>query len=261
MTAHTSELDQPAPGVVRLGDATVNYYLVESPDGVVLVDSGLPGHVTQLEAHLGSTGRSLGDITAVLLTHAHPDHTGSAAAAESAGAEIWIQQHDLAALLGGPRAAMRESKPERRLPPYLLRRPAALGTIVHIARLGGFGGTPVGDARAFSLGDAGERRLVEVPGAPLAIALPGHTPGSVGYLFADRGLLFTGDALVTHDGITGRTGPGIVSRAFTHDSRSAMETLAKLELLDAEILLPGHGLPFRGSPSSAAALARQSGPR
>ena len=57
---------------------------------------------------------------------------------------------------------------------------------------------------------------------------PGHTPGSVGYLFADRGLLFTGDALVTYDGITGHHGPTVVSRAFTHDSAAARARSAGL---------------------------------
>jgi glyoxylase-like metal-dependent hydrolase (beta-lactamase superfamily II) len=53
----------------------------------------------------------------------------------------------------------------------------------------------------------GDRRLTDVPGRPRVVMLPGHTPGSVGYYFPDRGLLFTGDALVTYDGITGYHGP------------------------------------------------------
>jgi glyoxylase-like metal-dependent hydrolase (beta-lactamase superfamily II) len=82
------------------------------------------------------------------------------------------------------------------------------------------------------------------------ITLPGHTPGSVGYLLADRGLLFTGDALVNYDGITGYRGPTVVSRAFTHDSRAALTSLTALGTIDAG-LLPGHGEPFRARPSSA----------
>ena len=70
--------------------------------------------------------------------------------------------------------------------------------------------------------------LSDVPGHPRVVPLPGHTPGSVGYLFADRGLLFTGDALVTYDGITGYRGPAVSSRAFTHDSRAALASLTAL---------------------------------
>ncbi len=34
----------PAPGVTRLSDREVNFQLLEDPDGLVLVDGGLPGH-------------------------------------------------------------------------------------------------------------------------------------------------------------------------------------------------------------------------
>ncbi len=44
-----------------------------------------------------------------------------------------------------------------------------------------------------------------------------HTT-SVSYHFPNHGVLFTGDALVTADSMTGSLGPRTVSRAFTHDS-------------------------------------------
>src|ERR1700684_4080632 len=81
---------QVAPGVHRLGDKVVNFYLVDQPGGLVLIDAGLPGHLSQLRRHLAEAGHSLGDIRAVLLTHAHPDHTGLASTLQEAGTQIWV---------------------------------------------------------------------------------------------------------------------------------------------------------------------------
>jgi glyoxylase-like metal-dependent hydrolase (beta-lactamase superfamily II) len=255
--SHRAAAPSPTPGVTRLGDPEVNFYLLEAPDGLVLVDGGLPGHLPQLQSHLEGAGRSLDDVRAVLLTHAHPDHTGVVAAARRAGADVWVHERDAAALAGGARAANRQAKPERSLLPYLIRRPAALRTIAYIARMGGFTGSRVTDPRTMD----GDRRLTDVPGRPRVVMLPGHTPGSVGYYFPDRGLLFTGDALVTYDGITGYHGPTVVSRAFTHDSRAALASLTTLDTINACLLLPGHGEPFAGTPADAATQARSAGLR
>jgi glyoxylase-like metal-dependent hydrolase (beta-lactamase superfamily II) len=246
---------QVAPGVVRLGDRVVNYYLVEHPDGLVLVDAGLPAHRAQLDEWLAAGGRTTTDIRAVLLTHAHPDHTGLAGPLQRAGAQVWVHERDAAILSDGPRSATRHARPERPMLRYLLRRPAAVGTLVHLARRGAFTAPPVGGARTFT----SDQWLDDVPGRPQAVALGGHTPGSSGFLFPAAGLLFTGDALVTLDGLTGHAGPTLVCRAFTHDSAAALGALDRIAGLPAGTLLPGHGDPM-DSPPEAVREARRTGP-
>lgn len=46
---------QIAPGVHRLGDHGVNFYLIEDPDGLVLVDAGVPAHLKQLRTLLAAS--------------------------------------------------------------------------------------------------------------------------------------------------------------------------------------------------------------
>jgi glyoxylase-like metal-dependent hydrolase (beta-lactamase superfamily II) len=191
----------------------------------------------------------------VLLTHGHLDHTGLAHTLQQAGAVIWVQEQDAAILRDGPRSVTRHAKAERSMLPYLLRRPSALAGPFQLARSGAFTAPAVQGSRGF---DA-DQVLQDVPGTPRAVLLPGHTPGSTGYLFADRGLLFTGDALVTADPFAGRVGPAIVNRGLSHDSGAALASLDRLDELTADVLLPGHGAPFTGGVQAAIKQARQFG--
>lgn len=253
-----TEVALVSPGITRLGDAVVGFYVVEQADGVVLVDAGLPRHRRQLEEYLAARGLLPSDIRAVLLTHAHPDHTGLAEHVRvRADAQVWAHEADSATLRDGPRSALRHAKPERSMVPYLLHRPAALRVPLHLARCGAFTAPAITMACTFT----GKRDLEQVPGRPLAVPLPGHTPGSVAYFFPDLGVVFTGDALVTEDGLTGRTGPTLVCSGFTHDRATALRSLDDLAAVPATLALPGHGQPMRGGLAAAVDTARRRPPQ
>src|SRR5437773_1722509 len=79
-----------APGVWRAGTELVNWYLVEDGGRVTIVDAGLPGYRPQLDRALARMGRGLGDVAAVILTHAHADHVGIA---EPVRAELGVAVH------------------------------------------------------------------------------------------------------------------------------------------------------------------------
>src|ERR1700754_2964956 len=61
----------------------VNWTLVSDGDGVMLIDAGFPGHRDDVLASMRELGFGVDDLRAVLLTHAHIDHFGSA---------IWFAQ-------------------------------------------------------------------------------------------------------------------------------------------------------------------------
>ena len=90
-----------APGIRRLGTGRVNVYLIEEPGGITIVDAGLPGYWGDLQAELAAMGRSLEDVRAVLLTHAHDDHIGFAERIRSErGTPIHLHEADAALARG-----------------------------------------------------------------------------------------------------------------------------------------------------------------
>jgi len=72
-------------------------------------------------------------------------------------------------------------------------------------------------------------------------------------------VLFTGDALVTRNPLTGRIGPQVMPAAFNTDSTVALESLASLERATASTVLPGHGEPWKEGVAEAVRHARQAG--
>jgi glyoxylase-like metal-dependent hydrolase (beta-lactamase superfamily II) len=242
-------------GLHRLGDPPVNCHLVEEGRDLTLVDAGLSAHLPGLTALLARLGRRLTDIRAVLVTHGHPDHTGLAAHLAAHGAEVWVHEAD-EPILCAPRRTGRHWKPERSLARYALRRPAALRAPLHLARSGALRVPPVTGARTFRGGE-----VLDVPGRPLVVHTPGHTAGSSTFLLPDRAVAFTGDALVTDDSVTGRTGPCLICRAFTADSAAALASVGRIGALDAGLLLTGHGEARHGPAEDAAARALAAGLR
>jgi glyoxylase-like metal-dependent hydrolase (beta-lactamase superfamily II) len=85
-----------------------------------------------------------------------------------------------------------------------------------------------------------------VPGSPRIILTPGHTPGSAVLHVAPRSVLFVGDALATYAVTTGARGPQVAP--FTADAAQAVASLARLEDLAAELVLPG--MAIRGPVAS-----------
>jgi glyoxylase-like metal-dependent hydrolase (beta-lactamase superfamily II) len=143
-----------------------------------------------------------------------------------------------------------DANPRNILP--LLVRPNVWSLIWHMARRGAAKPPPVLGAEVYTGGDV----LADVPGKPQAIATPGHTPGHCALLFEEHGALFVGDAMCTWNLVTGSTGPQLMPLAFNFDTAQSLASLAAVEPLEAAVLLPGHGEPWREGPAAAVARAR-----
>lgn len=238
-----------APGVHRLGNDIVNYYLVEADGGLTLVDAGLPGFRDQLEEVLRTRSRTLADLDALVLTHAHADHVGLANIVREAGVPVHVHEADAEMARTG-----KPHKRERSLLPYL-RYGATWRLLFMAARAGGVRTPKIASVTTF-----GDGAQLDVPGRPRVIHTPGHSPGEVVLHFEAHGALLAGDALCTWNPLTGRPGPQLMSGAFSLSTPQALASLDRIEPLEAAILLPGHGDPWTGGVAAAVARAREAGP-
>jgi glyoxylase-like metal-dependent hydrolase (beta-lactamase superfamily II) len=237
---------QVAPGVVRLGTSLVNWYLVDDGDGLTLVDAGLPGYWPQLPVVMEALGRRVGDLHAVVLTHGHVDHIGVAERARrEGGARILVHEADAELVRTG-----RQPKREASVLPYLWR-PAALRFFFHFAHVG------IGLRRPAELETFGGGDVLDVPGRPRVIHAPGHSEGSCALHFEAHGVLFAGDVLVTLNVLTGQRGPQIPPAPFSDSSARALESLARIEPVEAPLALFGHGEPWTAGVAAAVARVRE----
>jgi glyoxylase-like metal-dependent hydrolase (beta-lactamase superfamily II) len=92
-------------GIHRLTRGIANFYLIEESSGVILVDAGTPRDWRMFVSQMQQLGHDLNDLDAVLVTHAHADHTGFAERARSAArGSVWIHQEDEAGVTTGETA-------------------------------------------------------------------------------------------------------------------------------------------------------------
>jgi len=204
-----------ADGIERVeGTRIGNVYVVPLDEGVLLVDTGMPGNASRILAAIERLGRRPGDVRQIVLTHWHPDHMGSAAELRRlTGAGIAIHELDAPVLAGGERPAK-----GRRTMGILLR-------VFRVAPL-------VADVTL---------RSGEVIGGLEVIHVPGHTAGSIALRRSD-GVVLSGDALLGDR--HGRLQQP--DRGLSLDPDQAYASAAMLRSLEPRPLLPGHGAPVRG---------------
>jgi glyoxylase-like metal-dependent hydrolase (beta-lactamase superfamily II) len=225
-------LPLPFPGVPHC-----NAWAVASGMGVVLFDCGMhePGSMAHLELALEQCNLRLEHVRLLVITHAHPDHYGQAAAVvERTGCEVWMHPDHAHAT----RAA---EDPE-----------AVLQQRIEIARSAGVPAEPLGRwteaRREGGTGIAGavepDRPLlpgVEVRsdlGAWLVIETPGHAPSHVCLFQPERRLLISGDHLLGRISL-------YYDYGYTPDPVGEfLHSLDGVEAFGARLALPGHGRTF-----------------
>jgi glyoxylase-like metal-dependent hydrolase (beta-lactamase superfamily II) len=235
---------QVAPGVYLVtlgkGAAASNSYLVRSGPTWTLIDTGWASNAaairTAAEAVFGPGARP----TAVLLTHIHPDHSGSAGdLARSWEVPVYVHADEVPAAAGKylPQYAMPLDQWVI-APPWAYCRPGpARGSKRRAASpTSCVDWTRSWACRGWRTGSASRR--------------PGHTPGHVAYLRRRDGVLLAGDAALTVDlnsvdGLLfGRQRVAGPPWYMTWDWPAAKRSVQVLAELEPRVLLPGHGRPL-----------------
>ena len=210
------------PGVHLLGRTHPNAaYLVETSAGLVLVDTCKETGAGPILEQLRTLELEVSGLKAILLTHAHGDHSlGARKLRELTGARVHAGRGDAGVLRdGGPREAFFS----------IFEMPGE----PHATEID----VPLDDGQEIVMGDARFR----------ALATPGHTPGSVCYLLEKDGLriLFAGDTIMSLSHSSPLTGPGTYAAALAPRYRGNLEdfekTLRRLRVLPLpDLVLPGH---------------------
>lgn len=243
---HTAaSIQRVTDGVYRLGTKWVGWYLYDVDGAVVVIDCAFPSYYGQLPQALAEIGRPLDSIAAVVLTHYHPDHVGSAERIRAdAGATVYVPAGDAEGVRSGkvPMPGGMKSS---------LWRPRMIRYMAHAGRNGARKVSPVAEFRTYEDGD-----VLAGAGGLRAVHTPGHTAGHCSLLAEHAGVLFAGDALAMFSFFSGITGPQPMP--FNEHAAQARESLSRLQDLAAHLVVAGHGRPFDGTPSEAVAAVRAS---
>jgi glyoxylase-like metal-dependent hydrolase (beta-lactamase superfamily II) len=233
---------QLAPSLHRIGSDLVNVYLVADDTGVTIVDAGLPGQWDELEPELVSMGRSLADVRGVVLTHGDTDHIGFAERIRrDHGVPIYVQELDAPRARGEVKKEINWGK---------VKIGPLMKFLWYSGRRGGLSINPVAEVGTFVDG-----QVLDLPGSPVVVHIPGHTPGSVAFHVPAVDAVFVGDAMTTGHVLTGAVGPQ--PAPFTLDPEQALASLGRIESLGATWVLPGHGAPWDGGVTEAVRLIRE----
>ena len=199
----------------------MNAVLLDDGRELTLIDAGFPGKADVLWKALYRLGRKKSDLRHLILTHAHPDHIGSAADIVSAtGAKTYMHAADAPiAARGGP---FRPMSPAPGLFNWLGFRLASrmMGEV-----------DPVRIEHVLSDGDD-----LDVASGLTVIGTPGHCAGQVALLWKQGKLLIAGDVCTNLFGLGDPVG--------FEDEALGRESQRKVAWLHYNAIAFGHGRPI-----------------
>lgn len=202
------------PGVMA------NSYILVDPDGLTVIDTGMPHSEKKNLKYIAHLGWSPRDIKRILITHADLDHYGCLAALQLAsGACTYAGRIEAEAMAKG-----QSSRPVNR----------------NVGRFQRFMINMMGSllkATPYQVDEfLTEGQILPVLGGLQVLGTPGHSPDHLSFFSATGSILFCGDSMKSNaNGLR-------VSRSRNNWNQPMAEASAKKQVaLQAHIICPGHG--------------------
>jgi glyoxylase-like metal-dependent hydrolase (beta-lactamase superfamily II) len=194
---------------------------------------------------MDALGSSLEAIRAVIVTHHHADHAGTAERLRAtAGARVLAGEGDAWIVAG--------KYPSHASPGFYRRcswRRSGIGFLAHSAVAGGAKYRPVEEVETVRAD-----QTLDLPGRPQVIHTPGHTAGHYSVALRRRGVLLSGDAMTSFDYVTGTRRLGL--HPWNDDHEIAFASLERLDQIEAEVVLFAHGEPWTSGLGRALEVVR-----
>ncbi|MDS1114969.1 MBL fold metallo-hydrolase [Gordonia westfalica] len=237
-----------APGIHRLEHAYTNQYFVEVDDRLVIVDAGLPRSYGPLVEAIHHLGRDIDAVSALIITHGHFDHVGTARRlAKQWRIPVHVHRDD-AWLAAHPYRYAHENPTRGGVP---LRNPPSWKLLSRMAFAGALTIRGINTSKVSVFDDD-----AVLPGEAEVVPTHGHTFGHVSLYYPDRDAVISGDALVTLDPYTAAHGPRMIAGSATADLERNRASLDALAATGAKSVLPGHGVPWHHGVAAAVERAR-----
>ena len=199
---------------------SVNCYLVKTPSGFILVDTGLPKRRSDLVRELEAAGCKPGDLRLIIITHGHFDHNGNTA--------YLREQYDAKVAMHSGDSVMAESgdmfSGVKGLTVAIIK---IMLPLIGMSRYDGF----IPDITLEEGQDLSEHGF-----DARVVHIPGHSKGSIGVLM-NGGDLICGDIL----GNTGKP----AKTTLVDDSAELDASVERLRTMEIKTVYPGHGRPFK----------------
>ena len=223
-------MDEVTQAVYRVPAYHANTYLVEADNGLVLVDTGLPGSERRILSAIGQLGRKPSDVKLVLLTHRHLDHIGSSAAMKRETSATLVSHPFEKPYVAGTLVII--TPKAWSLYGHVARRVlAAVSSTKKLLRLNKYQPVHVDEA-------ADEESVLEGVGLDGSVVwTPGHTKGSVSLFLNKSRVAIIGDLLRSKRG-------KLVEPMFMENPSQTKASVQRILDLDPLTICPGHGKPL-----------------